>query len=236
MVQAKCILKFRDKNGKIIGYRLQDPTGYIKDVLPEQLKKAINAKKIHITNLTLTSDYRLVDNGDIECKDTRSESDKTADFITKSRLFGYEIEELITTNNNKVYIVKTGEQDYLIYIPDEVKVLGLKFSQYIRRKCWRAKVKVVGGSGLISGEDLFFNCHFNTLDLSNLDTSNMVTMENMFDALYCNELILTNFNTRKVKNMSKMFYQCEVCEKPIDISSFDTSNTLYMLSMFEQAS
>ena len=61
MLQATCILKFRDKHNQIYGYRLKDTTGNTRDVKSEALKNAIKNKQIHITNLTLTSDNRLVD-------------------------------------------------------------------------------------------------------------------------------------------------------------------------------
>ena len=61
MIQAKCVQKFRDNTGKIYGYRLQDLNGKTQDVQPDNLKAAIRNKQIHIVNLTLTSDNRLVD-------------------------------------------------------------------------------------------------------------------------------------------------------------------------------
>ena len=64
MIQAKCIEKFRDNTGKIYGYRLQDINGQVQDVQPENLKTAIRNKQIHIVNLTLTADNRLVDSSE----------------------------------------------------------------------------------------------------------------------------------------------------------------------------
>ena len=64
MIQAKCIEKFRDNTGKIYGYRLQDINGQVQDVQPENLKIAIRNKQIHIVNLTLTADNRLVDSSE----------------------------------------------------------------------------------------------------------------------------------------------------------------------------
>lgn len=61
MIQAKCIQKFRDKNGKIYGYRLIDINETIQDVTSENLKRAIDKKEINVVNLTLTADGRLVD-------------------------------------------------------------------------------------------------------------------------------------------------------------------------------
>lgn len=61
MIQAKCIQKFRNKSNQIIGYKLQDSQGKTKDLTPQQLKDAIHTNQIHVLNLTLTSDNRLVD-------------------------------------------------------------------------------------------------------------------------------------------------------------------------------
>lgn len=59
-IQVKCIQKFKDKTGKIIGYRLIDLNGVTQDVKAENLKAAISAGKVNVVNLTLTSDGRLV--------------------------------------------------------------------------------------------------------------------------------------------------------------------------------
>ena len=61
MIQAKCIQKFRDKNNNIYGYRLIDLNGQTQDVQAKNLKQSIANGTIHVVNLTLTSDGRLVD-------------------------------------------------------------------------------------------------------------------------------------------------------------------------------
>lgn len=61
MIYAKCIHKFRDKNNAIIGYRLQDINGNTQDVQAANLKNAIRNGQIHIVNLKLTSDNKLID-------------------------------------------------------------------------------------------------------------------------------------------------------------------------------
>lgn len=60
MIQAKCIEKYRDKSNKIIGYKLVDLNNKTQDFSADALKKAIANKKIHVVNLTLTSDGRLM--------------------------------------------------------------------------------------------------------------------------------------------------------------------------------
>lgn len=60
-VKCTCIEKFRDKQGRIKGYRLQDQQGKCIDVTPDNLKMAIFGKQFNVINLQLTSDGRLID-------------------------------------------------------------------------------------------------------------------------------------------------------------------------------
>lgn len=61
MLTVKCIQKFRNKQNQIYGYRLQDINGQTQDVQPNNLKQAIKNGQIHVVNLTLTKDDRLID-------------------------------------------------------------------------------------------------------------------------------------------------------------------------------
>lgn len=61
MITCRCIKKFRDRNGAIKGYRLQDNQGTCLDVKPDQLKMAIFSKQLDVINLKLTTDSRLID-------------------------------------------------------------------------------------------------------------------------------------------------------------------------------
>ena len=61
MVKAKCIEKVRNKNNIIVGYTLQDNTGYTITVEPKQLKEKIASGEVEIVNLKLTPSGRLID-------------------------------------------------------------------------------------------------------------------------------------------------------------------------------
>lgn len=61
MITCKCVSKFRDRNSKIIGYKLLDLNGKTQDIRSENLKGAIKRGEVNVVNLTLTSDNRLVD-------------------------------------------------------------------------------------------------------------------------------------------------------------------------------
>lgn len=64
MVYAKCTEKFRDNTDKITGYMVVDNYGHGKRFESEDLKGFIRNGKLCITNLTLTSDGRLISTQD----------------------------------------------------------------------------------------------------------------------------------------------------------------------------
>ena len=71
-----------------------------------------------------------------------------------------------------------------------------------------------------------------TIDLSSFDTRNVTSMCSMFEG--CSALTsvdLSSFNTGKVKNMSLMFRYCSSLTS-LDLKGFDTSNVTNMDSMF----
>ena len=71
-----------------------------------------------------------------------------------------------------------------------------------------------------------------TLNLSNLDTSQVTNMSNMFYACKgLTSLNLSNFDTSKVIDMSDMFTYCSGLTS-LDLSNFDTSQVIKMSGMF----
>lgn len=64
MIQAKCIEKFRDKTGKIYGYKLIDIDGKTIEISTKNLKDAIEKNQINVINLKLSSDKKLIDDKD----------------------------------------------------------------------------------------------------------------------------------------------------------------------------
>ncbi len=76
-----------------------------------------------------------------------------------------------------------------------------------------------------------------SIDLSNVDTSNVTDMSNMFNIGNASELSpltyldISSFDTSNVTDMSLMFRSCELLTS-LDLSSFDTSNVTDMYGMF----
>lgn len=60
MLSLNCIGKFRDKHGRIVGYRLVDQSGRVRDVSSRNLKDSIHDGEVYVFNLGLTSDGKLI--------------------------------------------------------------------------------------------------------------------------------------------------------------------------------
>lgn len=71
----------------------------------------------------------------------------------------------------------------------------------------------------------------NTIDLSGLDTSQLLTTANMFKGCIASRIDLNGWDVSKVRNMSSMFEGCNSLVD-LDISSFNTSNVTNMSRMF----
>lgn len=72
-----------------------------------------------------------------------------------------------------------------------------------------------------------------TLDLSDLDTSQVTSMiQAFFQCDKLEEIILTNVDTSKVTDMNQMFYGCYKLTS-LDLSKFNTSNVTNMNQMFK---
>lgn len=60
-ITCKQLGKYKDKSGKIIGYRLVDQAGAQTQMKSEELKARVKAGNLNVVNLTLTKDGRLID-------------------------------------------------------------------------------------------------------------------------------------------------------------------------------
>lgn len=96
-VKCTCIEKFRDKQGNIKGYRLQDAQGKCLDITSENLKIEIFAKRFNVVNLKLTTDGRLIDK-DIEAINKIEEDKKKIAEIKKKENAFNELYNLIDKN------------------------------------------------------------------------------------------------------------------------------------------
>lgn len=90
-------------------------------------------------------------------------------------------------------------------------------------------------SNVVEMINMFSNCtSLTSLDLSGFDFSNVVRMDNLFDR--CNSLTSITFpetvNAEKVTYMSNMFYQCKALTN-LDLSAFKTKELITLSGMFQ---
>ena len=185
MLQVKCIEKIRDKNNHIIGYTI---IGNDKKPIPvksEKLKEVIGSGQIEVTNLTLTSDNRLINKRPVT---SSKQINTTENLINRLKSLGYIINIFDTKCNHKCYIASSSDNArHIFIIPDDVEYIHnpyytdlhddklLKYMSHIG-----GTLKVIGGKSLISAQSLFAGCKVQYLDLSSFDTSNVTDMSYMF--------------------------------------------------------
>ena len=231
MIEATCIQKFRTVRNRIYCYRLQDNSGSFIDVKPDELKNAIRNKQIYVTNLTLTSDNRLIDSSQ------QAETNKFDIMLNKARLLG-KLETIQTSCGNPCYMISTNKDSYIIYIPDNVAqfreqdyyTLGVQSIPVKKLKELKGRIKVIGGNGVNNAYRMFNEYEAQSLDLSSFSTSNITDMGAMFDHCRVKSLDLSTFNTNKVVDMHFMFASCKA--QSINLSSFNTSKVVDMSFMF----
>lgn len=102
---------------------------------------------------------------------------------------------------------------------------------------YRAQLKTASFRGKVNGNGscrgMFMDCtSLNSLDVSNLYTSNVTDMGEMFrNCSTLTSLEVGNFDTSKVTLMGGMFMDCKSLDS-LDVSNFNTSNVTNIESMF----
>ena len=80
--------------------------------------------------------------------------------------------------------------------------------------------------------EAFYQCEVESLNISNLDTSSVTNMSGMFkECTNLTSLDVSNFDTSKVTNMSSMFLNV-INLTLLDLTNFDTSKVTDMSKMF----
>lgn len=290
MLLVTCIEKFRNKQNQIIGYRVQDGTGATMDITSKQLKDALISGRAQVTNLTLTKDGKIIDkklnkDEEKEAKQIQFKQAQLQNLLVEQLKLGNTIKEVSTACGGKIYIIKQASQQHLIIIPGDIVAIAgtndlingytLKnnsttnnFAEAISKL--GGKVKVIGGGPNLKSIAQMFHItpsmkqkDIRVLDISELNTANVVdmsamfrgvrikkvifsskkelfnttsvqTMKGMFRNAVISEITFKNFDTTQVKNFSEMFYGFRT-DSDLDLTSFNTSNAYNMNSMFEDS-
>ena len=129
MIKARYILKFKDKQGRITGYRLEDENGLMKDFKSEDIKQNIRSGKLEIINLKLTTDNRLIDRKEKAPVKTKTTPNKPVKhykdeelklMINKAKMLGI-CREFPSYKGGNTYLISKDNRNHVWVIPSDVK-------------------------------------------------------------------------------------------------------------------
>lgn len=245
MIKLKCIEKLRDNNDTIKAYILINEQNEIIELEPSKLKQLMRNKEIAVINLNLTSNNRLIDtdfNADsIVCFDrqcvTSMQSNKSLKFISniknistifsKAQLIGSRVKQL----KDSIYAVENNDN---IMIVSDKQIAFPNNSNFLFASAQFKTIDIdnVDTSNVTNMLGMFYECTSKAIRLK-IDTSKVINMESMFSYCSFKELDLSCFNTSRVQNMSCMFENSKIDN--LNISSFDTSKVISMQGMFDSS-
>ena len=241
-MKVTCIRKYRDNNGNIRGYVLEDKHGTTQEMDSNTLKAAIRNKVIEVDNLTLTSDNRLINKGQENLYKGHSkvrgysELDMLIDNMTRQALENdMLIKEIPTACGNNCYLISKSDIEHILLIPNNVTALNKGhtpdewvFTKFVREL--RGTIKVIGCTGLQNATAMFSHSEAQKIDMFNTDTSRVTNMKAMFCCCKAQYINISRLNTENVTNMTAMFMKCKA--QILDFSNFNTSKVSTMYSMF----
>ncbi len=255
MLDAVCILRYKDKNNKIVSYKLKYPNGQIVDISANELKVALSTGKLSVENLQLTSNGRLMLDkySEIECR-TFDISAKpvvldrklikeldfegslsfkpNADieqFTVKAKLIGLKIKQL----NTNLFVFSNNQRKILVS-QDSISIKDAR-DLFADTNFTIINLEGVNISSAVTSMHYMFDCckKLETVDFSGIDTSQVTSVVCMFRRCACLKEINfgDNFKTTNVRYMSHMFFGCSKLEN-IDLSEFNTHYVESMDGMF----
>lgn len=162
MIRVRCIEKFKDKNGKIIGYRLIDQNKLIRDFKADDVKNYIKTGVLEVVNLTLTSDNRLVEHKSIN---EDNKQDKILYMLNKAVALGVPIKDIKTACGHVCKLIEISAGQHILLIPDDVVKLDRCSSytdldnEFSENLHGIRNIKVIDGKNLESTSMMFNKCN-----------------------------------------------------------------------------
>ena len=137
---------------------------------------------------------------------------------------------------DKIKLIGYTGGDTAIVVPGSAVVEGTEYDTVeISAGLWHDARSITFERGVVFPDDsshLFEECYsLQSIDLSNVDTSNVTNMSFMFYSCGLTNLDVSGFDTGNVTDMLCMFWGCSSL-KSLDLSGFDTGNVTDMGSMF----
>ena len=239
-ITVECLRINRDGTGKIKTYTLKDANGAIREFTGQQIKTYIKSDAMHVINLKLTSDNRLIEADNTPETKPVYNKDEIECLLAKARITGT-LRELSTRCKKPCYFIHLSDKKAILYIPDNITrpnaVDDHKIDEHdliyeMYKLKFRGTLKVVGGKGLTSTAYLFYGRKYDELDISGLITSKVKNMTGMFEKASISNIIFGNLDTSRVETMERMFKHT-VTDTPIDISKLKLDRLENVNRMFE---
>ena len=155
-----------------------------------------------------------------------------------------------------VLITIENDNDITFYIPPETEILMFSTTEFddklgaldldkqnmktayvapfvisaLGNKTYFSNITLLGGEGLISCREMFYQTDFNIADLRMFRPINSIDFESMFEYAKIEQLKIDGMQTTNAKSMRKMFKNCSVTS--ISKLDIDTSKVEDMEAMF----
>ena len=191
------------------------------------------AGKRTIMNITIAATAALLPKGST-VKDKIPTNATSVKFVTNSD-FAEGNNIAVTTSDYPIYVVVKNETEVEFHTPAEKYMANADCEEMFYQKNQLTSIDLtnIDTSNVTNMYRMFSYCESLTeLDLSHFNTSNVTNMSSMF--FYCvrlTELDLSHFNTSNVTDVSHIFAYCSGL-KTLDLSNFDTSKVTTMAHMF----
>ena len=158
--------------------------------------------------------------------------------IPNDAIYNWDVSEAQNQSIMAWYLDTDNNGKYELYIGQDGGVKANPYSGYLLSyftNVTNMDLSHLNTSNVINAKFMFANnSSITNLDLSSFDTSNMINIMDMFWKASSLETVdLSSFNTSKVVNMWGVFNEATSL-KSLDLSSFDTSNTEIMTLMFQK--
>lgn len=161
--------------------------------------------------------------------------------VAKAKMLGYEIlgvspYDTDVETKSKIYLFSSARK-MIIYIPsDVVYISDIIYRKFKDAMCDPGKtlevVKVIGGHGLRSTENMFMVTKEIKLDLTALDTSQVIRFDSMFEYFECDEF-KHNLRFDNAFSTHKMFFGASLVD--LDLSNREFPVLHRMDEMFKSA-
>lgn len=206
--------------------------------LPEQTKE-VTIKENGTTNVLPDSGYTLAGVSVTTEIDTRLPEQEKSLEVTENKTYevvpdeGYALAKVTVTGN--VASSGGGDDGQLVKFKgvSEVPTVGYTsgvYSSFIKEMDFSKLI------GYRNGIGFFSNYLGQSIDLTTLDTSNMISFDSFFSSCYeLRSINFTNINTSNVGDFSRMFQSC-LNLTTLDLTMFDTRKVTNMYNMFSGCS